>query len=216
MFSVGSKSLNSRGFWKMAKNKKALREAIRLPSHFVHHDLMPRKGQRQQQRQKSSFIIHHPFIHPSSIVPSSFQFRKSQHFSAFAIFSAFALNSGGWKCFSYLRSPKAPAMWHPKLPKKDKSISCQIMENLHSYGVFQSCQKGISKINITRTSNVLFDTSGCRKRSGCFFWGDEWRAQHVMRCGKIVSKKSPPQGWLPMERHNFWRPHPRVGHSFEA
>ena len=65
------------------------------------------------------------------------------------------------------------------------------MENLHRYGVFQSCQKGISKINITATSNVLFDTSGCRKRSGCFFVGGEWRAQHVIRCGKIVSKKSP-------------------------
>lgn len=93
MFSVGSKSLNSRGFWKMAKNKKKLRKAIRLPSHFVHHDLMPRKGQRLQQQQlKSSFIIHpRSSLHP-------FQFRKSQH-KAFAIFSAFRFKLGGVKMF---------------------------------------------------------------------------------------------------------------------
>ena len=72
MFSVGSKSLNSRGLWKMAKNKKKLRKAIRLPSHFVHHDLMPRKGQRQQQQQKSSFIIHPPSsLHPFNFVSPS-------------------------------------------------------------------------------------------------------------------------------------------------
>lgn len=69
------------------------------------------------------------------------------------------------------------------------------MENLQSYGVFQSCQKGISKINITGTSNVLFWHFRMPEKVGMFFcWGDEWRAQHVMRCGKIVSKKSPPQG----------------------
>lgn len=213
MFSVGSKSLNSRGFWKMAKNKKKLRKAIRLPSHFVHHDLMPRKGQRLQQQQlKSSFIIHpRSSLHP-------FQFRKSQH-KAFAIFSAFRFKLGGVKMFFLSAESKSSQQCGTRsFQKKTNRSAVKSWKTYTDNGVFQSFQKERNlKTSISLgLQTSVFDTSGCRKRSGCFCWGDEWRAQHVMRCGKIVSKKSPPQGWLSMERHNFWRPHPRVGHSFEA
>lgn len=157
------------GFGKTAKEKK-LRKAIRLPSHFVHHDLMPRKGQRQQQQQKSSFIIHHPFIHPSSIVPSSFQFRKSQH-KAFAIFSAFRFKLWeGENVFPICGSPKAPSNVAPEASKKRQ------IDQLSNHGKPTQMWRlsKLPKKNLKNQYHCDFkrrnDTSGCRKRSGCFCW----------------------------------------------
>ena len=100
--------------------------------------------------------------------------------------------------------------------KKTNRSAVKSWKTYTAMASFKAAKRESQKSISLGLQTSVFDTSGCRKRSGCFFWGDEWRAQHVMRCGKIVSKKSPPQGWLSMERHNFWRPHPRVGHSLRG
>lgn len=179
MFSVGSKSLNSRGFWKMAKNKKKSCAKLSgfLPISCIMTWCQERGsgGSSNNKNHHSSSILDHPFI------PFNFASPSTSRLSLFS--RLFALNSWGVKMFFLSAESKSSSRRHQKLPKKDKSISCQIMENLHSYGVFQSCQKGISKINITRTSNVGFWHFRMPEKVGMFFLGGwmEGATRHSLR-----------------------------------
>lgn len=217
--SVGSKSLNSRGFWKMAKKK--LRKAIRLPSHFVHHDLMPRKGQRlQQQQQKSSFIIHHTSIHSSILhhpfIPSISQVPAQ----GFRYFLGFRFKLWGWKCFSYLRESKSSSNVAPEASKKRQ------IDQLSNHGKptqiwrLSKFPKGISKINITRTSNVGMTLQDAGKGRDVFFGGMNGGRNTSFVAEKSSRKSHPRRGgcrwkgttfggpileWVIRSRHKNWK-----------
>lgn len=118
--------------------------------------------------------------------------------------------------FSYLRSPKLR-----KAPEASKNKNRSAVNHGKPTQIWRLSKlpKGISKINITGTSNVEFYTSGCRKRSGCFCWGwMEGATRHSLRKNSL--EKVTPQGgcrwkgttfggpileWVVRSRHKNWK-----------